>query len=102
MGSVPPGQNPLDPTTYAAPRSGLAIRSGSTIGGVRTAGSNPLAPTTPNSHVEPVMVAAQPRASATDSSLSAPVPVLRPRHTRPAGRADRGLRRVLVPDCRCR
>src|ERR1035441_6256445 len=36
----------LGPTTYAAPRSALAIHSGSTIRGVGTAGSNPLAPTT--------------------------------------------------------
>ena len=35
----------MDPTTYAAPRSAFAIHSGSTIRGVGTAGSNPLAPT---------------------------------------------------------
>ena len=39
------GRYPLGPTTYAAPRSAFAIHSGSTIRGVGTAGSNPLAPT---------------------------------------------------------
>jgi hypothetical protein len=33
------------PTTYATPRSALAIHTGSRIRGVGTGGSNPLAPT---------------------------------------------------------
>ena len=41
----PGGLRPLGPTTYAAPRSAFAIHSGSTIRGVGTAGSSPLAPT---------------------------------------------------------
>ena len=37
--------NPLGATTYAALRSAFVIHSGSTIRGVGTAGSGPLAPT---------------------------------------------------------